>query len=181
MPSTENLADWASILGLATSFGAWVDARLIARRQKKHSIADLTLKDYLEWLRRKDHKELLGQLKGSQDALDGIDRAIRRLKSESEESQHTIVHELHDGHSHILASLAALETSVRRLEEAIHLFKKPQGLAQGDRDFESQYIKQVQARFGTIRLFGVPEMRDIRQDLSIAYVSLRLNKSSTAA
>jgi hypothetical protein len=44
-------------------------------------------------------------------------------------------------------------------------------------EFSSAYRKAVAARFNRIRLIGVPEMRDVRQDFNAAYMSLRIVSS----
>lgn len=180
MPSTEVIAQWASILGLGASLASWMDARFLSRLRKKESVAEVTVNDYLEWLRREDQKQLYDELKRSEEAVNGVDRVIRQLKTESEGGIRAISRDLRNGHIAILSRLASLEVGLKCVEEAIHLFVKPTSLGESDRDFELAYLKQVHKRIGRIRLFGVPEMRDIKQDLSVAYVSLRLAASARA-
>lgn len=71
--SVGTVADCLEIIGAGASVVQWL-------RSLKQSKTDATINEYLEWLRRQNHLDLLRQLEGNQAALDGLSQTIEQIK-----------------------------------------------------------------------------------------------------
>ncbi len=167
-----------SIGGLLPSFVQWFTGEYRAWRGKKREKATDTIAYYIEWLHRQRHKELLVKLKASQEAHEGLERLIRLLAAKSEKQQQAILAYLMQRDS---ASREQWDRIESKLDRAICLFHKPGNLDKDDRTFEREYLGHVKQQFQRLQVLGVSEMRQIRQELSVAYVSLDLKSPAKPA
>ena len=74
----------ASILGLSTTLLQWIAS-------SKESKAKLTIEEYLEWLRRRNHGEVLDALRDNQSAVPALEALVDQLKDSV--VQATLLHE----------------------------------------------------------------------------------------
>jgi hypothetical protein len=74
----------ASITGLSMTLLQWIAS-------SKESKAKLTIEEYLEWLRRRNHEEVLDALRDNQSALSALEALVDQLKDSV--VQATLLHE----------------------------------------------------------------------------------------
>jgi hypothetical protein len=111
----------ASITGLLTTLLQWIAT-------SRESKAKLTIEEYLEWLRRRNHEEVLAVLQGNQSALTDLEALVNELKDSV--VQATVLHEAGSERRHreLLEWLAKqklldhpkLEISTKGVEQAVH-------------------------------------------------------------
>ena len=168
-----SLGGIASCADLVATIGQWLAS-------VKENRSKATIDDYLEWLRRTEHHDVLARLESSADALDTISDLILLLTTQSEEAAQEVLAQL----DLIASKLDSLDQRVEALTKRISLFDPktlfPEGVrpqtAPSDEDmrFEVAYLKQVARFYGFFQMLGVREMEHTRHRLSIAYVSLNL-------
>jgi hypothetical protein len=62
----------------------------------------------------------------------------------------------------------------------VNLFSALANARADDREFEREYLQRVRKEYERLRVLGVSEMRNIRQKLSIAHVSLNTRRQAAA-
>lgn len=164
----------SSIAGLLPSFMQWFTSEYRAKHGKKKEETAELIQHYIEWLRRQRHKEILNKLETSCEAQASIEKLLRQLRDESDKKQKAILAQFVENSEIVHEQWDRIEYKVDRI-----LFKEPIDTTKEERKFEKEYLGQVKREFQRLRVLGVSEMRQIRQELSIAYVSLNLKKTST--
>ena len=141
-----------------------------ARKAKR----DTTIQDYLEWLRRQNHSELLAEINASTETLNSVTALIAQMHGGSLESIQKIAAELPGMEKRLSGKLDSLADVLGDIQTQVRLFEGAAPDSKEAQQFETAYLEQVAHEFGRMQMLGVREMRDIKQSLSIAYVSLRL-------
>ena len=158
--------DATSVGGLGLSLSQWIQGWIRSKRTGRKELQRQTIDDYLEWLRRRNHLELVTRLEQSRETIEAVSNLIVLVNSKSEEG--------------FVSVLARLEDCDRRIGKRLDTIAE-QLTALGERDekshqFEEEYLKLVSREFGNMHMIGVKEMRDVRQSLSIAFVSLKVKE-----
>jgi NACHT domain-containing protein len=169
--SLDTIAAVASITGLGTSIAQWLDARLLDRRRNASAARSTTIDEYLEWLRRRDQAQLVEKLDQSQEMLQLMDVFIRGLSQQSEARMSACMLQIEK-------STENFETLLRRfaaVERQLNLFAIQQSDLAEDKEFEAAYLRQVRREFERLRILGVREARDVKQQFGLAYVSLAMS------
>ncbi|MCH8343584.1 MAG: NACHT domain-containing protein [Planctomycetes bacterium] len=159
----------ASIAGLAANLIQWKTSQAAAD-------PNATVQDYIEFLRRENHKELLDRLESSEQLQTDLQKQIKLLSRTSG-----------------LASIAVTE-KLARLDRDLtdYLDRLPEQLGDvvlqnlfdfdahrvdsRDLEFEKAYLQQIDKTYGRLKTMGVRELRDVRQELTVAYISLNLKR-----
>ena len=162
----------ASIAGLLPSFAQWFAGEYRARRAKKRDNAKDIIEHYLEWLRRQRHEELLKEFKASLEAQGNLRQLVEQLAAQSGAKQDAMLAYLAETNAVGREQWDRIEGKVDRI-----LFQKAPDSTEDERKFEKEYLGRVKKEFHRLRVLGVSEMRQIRQELSIAYVSLNLKSA----
>lgn len=164
----------ASSLASIASFGATIYEWFTGTQDKPE---ERTVPQYLEWLRRKNHTEIIQQLEHSQASMLELTQLLAGLAAQSERGTNDILKKLqHDSRY--------LPEILRRLEEVLKLIRSRStqtDFPQSDehREFEEEYLSKVVQRFSHIRSIEIPELRALQQRLDIAYVSLSLSENAS--
>ena len=165
---TANYGDTASVGGLGLSIAQWFQSIVASRKRARKERERETIDHYLEWLRRQEHTALLKRVNESNVTLQAISDLISALWDASDNQRENILDQLRQSDTIVQKKLDKLTSGVQELQLRVRSHK------QVHTEFEVEYRKHVERKYGRIRLIGVKEMRDIKQALSIAYVSLRL-------
>lgn len=174
IPDINQVGSIASIAGLGTTFVQWIQSWRTANELGAASEAEATIDDYLEWLRRNDHNEILLRLQESDEALSAIRMILAQLLERTDESFLEILAQLTD----IDQQLDSVAADVADIKRQLALFAIPSHRPSEYLQFERKYLDEVAREYGRLQMLGVREMRDLRQSLSIAYVSLRLRAAA---
>ncbi len=158
----------ASIAGLLPSFIQWFTSEYRAMRGKNKEEANDVIQQYIEWLHRQRHEEILEKLSASQEAMRELSILLEELMEKSEQEIKAVFERLGEMNSGLH----------EKLDTLIHLFNAPVDSTEKEHKFENEYLGHVKQEFERLRVLGVSEMRQIRQELSIAYVSLNLKSTS---
>ncbi len=157
----------ASIAGLLPSFIQWFTSEYRAMRGKKKEEASDVIQQYIEWLHRQRHEKILEKLSASQEAIGELSILLEELMEKSEQEIKAVLERLGEMNSGFH----------EKLDTLIHLFNEPVDSTGKEHEFENEYLGHVKQEFERLRVLGVSEMRQIRQELSIAYVSLNLKST----
>jgi hypothetical protein len=74
----------ASIVGLPISLIQWWKAYRSERKANDEGDASKSIQDYLEWLRRQDHQEIISAIEQSSTSLDELRELLARLLANTE-------------------------------------------------------------------------------------------------
>jgi len=169
-----SIASVASITGLGASIAQWLDSRRTKAQGDALASREATVQEYLEWLRRKHHSEITDRLDKSHEAIRAIDILIRGLNEQSEARLRECINQMEK-------STESFKTLLRRfaeLERRIALFAEKSPESAEEREFETEYLRQVKREFSRLRIVGVRETHDVKQHFGIAYVSLTMSSAS---
>jgi len=81
----------ASIAGLLPTLAQWFTSEYRARKTKKKADAKEIIDQYIEWLRRQRHDELITKLSGSQQALSELHNLVNQLLTTSKEERKQVL------------------------------------------------------------------------------------------
>jgi hypothetical protein len=170
MGISELLSSVTGIGGIGVSLAQWYAT---VRSEKKKA----TIDDYLEWLRRKDHQDILNHLISSQESIKAIQDLLNECSKETAEGVDRILLELQERDAALTGEIRAIAKGVEELRRDLALFDSA-GVGFEDSSFETEYLSQVANEYGKLQMLGVREMCDLRQQLSIAYVSLAVKREN---
>ena len=176
------LGSLASISGLGVALREWFRTR---EHQADADDGKVTIAEFREWLNWKNQEEILQQLESSGELLPKVIQLLEALASQSEDQRDGILERLEEldlarggGDRNIRVGRdvygGSLVSGDRNL--VINLFPPPADLSADDQRFEAEYLQRVRKEYERLRVLGVSEMRQIRQKLSIAYVSLNMKR-----
>ena len=114
----QNVGALASIAGLLPSFAAWFTSEYRARRGKKKEEAKDIIEQYIEWLRRQRHDELLKSLSSSQEALNQLNYLVKELMVKSEKECKVVLARLKSMDGGLHEKLDLIDVKVDKLGEA---------------------------------------------------------------
>jgi hypothetical protein len=143
-------ADVASLFGLPLTLVQWY----LAYRDSNKAA---TITEYLEYLRRQDQRELMAEIQSSNARQKTVQQQIEQLKQSFALWATDFPEKLSDL---LLQNLFDFNT-----------FR----ISEQDAAFEASYLAHLRNRYGRLRTLGVREMRELNQDLSLAYVSLNFS------
>ena len=126
----QTMGAFASIAGLLPSFIQWFTSEYRARRgKKKEEISDV-IEQYIEWLRRQRHEEVLMQLSASQEAMGQLTSLMEKLITISEEERKIV-----------LLRLQEMDAGLHeQLDGITKLFKETTDSSIEERKFEIEYL-----------------------------------------
>ena len=160
----------ASIAGLGATFVKWFSPYLSSRKSEAKESEQVTIEHYKEWLRRREHHQVLTQLEDSNKGVQAISALIDGLLLQSRQSALDMLHRAEDSDIR-LDSLASRLADVQR---QLQLFDPTVTRTREERSFEVKYLKRIESEYGHLKMVGVPEMRQVKQRFSVAYVSLNV-------
>ncbi|MBI1314749.1 NACHT domain-containing protein [bacterium] len=123
-----------------------------------HAKNDATVREYIDWLRRKEQTQLLRELRDNREALQEVGTIIRALSDATDSQAKGLLDEL---------SLIK-----------VGIFTLHQQLNENDARYEQEYLDQVYSRYSRLRTFGTADLREVKQPLDLAYVSLAMSTTS---
>jgi hypothetical protein len=168
MGISELLNSVAGVGGIGLTLAQWYAT---VKGDKKKA----TIENYLEWLRRKDHQEVLNNLISSQESIIALQGLLKEFSSETSDGIDRILTELQERDSALTGEIRVLSKGVEQLRRDLSLFDFS-NVGFEDSSFEETYLAQVANEYGKLQMLGVREMCDLRQQLSIAYVSLAVKR-----
>lgn len=163
----------ASIAGVGVSIAQWFQGLTTERRKQLQDEKDATIDDYLEWLRRRDQQELVERLEESRAVLKSIRLVLKVIMAASEEQAGQILEKLMTVEAGLTEELSQVRESLDEIKAELRFFTA-QPVGHEFLSFESRYLEKIEEHYDRLRMIGIPEMRDVTQSLSIAYVSLTL-------
>lgn len=166
-------SDVASVMGLSTTFADWYRNIIASRKKKREKSEQVTIEHYKEWLRRKDHAEVLDGLERSHKVSETIANLIQGLSAQSRQAAEEMVNRVDRSNTR----LELLSLQFANVQKQLHLFDHRVIRSQDEKIFEKQYLARIQSEFSRVRMVGLPEMRDVKQRFSVAYVSLNVKSS----
>jgi hypothetical protein len=157
-------ANQLSGIGVGATLGAWIDQVLNNRSRQ-------TIDDYLEWLDRERHEDLRVKIEEDTASVRSeLESLIRQLHYRNEKENKNLAKAIKDGNTELAQELTKLH---RVVNTALLQSLNPETV-----DFEQLYHNALTTQFSKLQMLSVREMRDVVQDLSVAYVSLRLQTSA---
>ncbi|WP_149499222.1 NACHT domain-containing protein [Roseiconus lacunae] len=180
-----SLGSIASITGLGTSLVQWFSQ---SRRERER----VTVEDYLEWLRRENHKQILSAIEHCHEVFtDQLKRLEVQLGLKEITNEGYLLKKREIQSKDVVNALrnvirAGNRTTQKQFQSILfHLEECDRKLGlmldrSSDRNeaFEDAYFAEVARKFETIEMIGIREMRGISQSLDIAYITLSLNDES---
>ncbi len=164
----------ASIAGLGATFVEWFIHGLKSRDRQANEAAAITIDDYKEWLRRGEHRHVLNGLEQSQQAMVLISTLIDGLMLQTDKTALETLRRVENSD----ARLEALAARLADVQKHLQLFDPEIVRSRDERSFESKYLKQIESTYGRLQMVGVPEMRQVKQRFTVAYVALNVRSST---
>ena len=177
-PNTLNgVGTLASVAGLAATIAQWFQS---GRSQRSTQKEQATIDDYLEWLRRKNHNELLTCIHDSKHVQIEIVALIGALGCQSSDANKAILGKLQAIDIELHTKFAEVSGEVALLRRDLQLFpSKACQTSDSITAFAHTYLAKVADQFNRLTILGVSEMRHLKQRLDLAYVSLHVKAHSS--
>lgn len=150
-------------IGLGVSLIQWYQSEIKGKKQA-------VIEDYLEWLRRQNHLELLGAINSSAEELSKVQGLVSSIANASAANTKEVLNAIVLEGQTIQNRLDDLSQTISTKRNQ-HLFNAEQKKIDFN-DFESEFLQKIKQEYGRVQMFGVRDMRDIKQEMNIAYVSL---------
>ncbi len=159
----------ASIAGLAANLIQWQRSQAAADR-------NATVQDYIEFLRRERHKELLDHLESSEQLQADLQKQMELLSTTSGSASIAVTEKLTRLGRDITDYLDRLPEQVGDVVLQNLFDFDAHRVDSRDLEFENAYLRQIDKTYGRLKTMGVRELRDVRQELTVAYISLNLKR-----
>ncbi|WP_406698308.1 leucine-rich repeat domain-containing protein [Singulisphaera sp. Ch08] len=165
-----------SLIGFPLSLYQWWQANRDSSKAAEKQNVDETITDYLEWLRRTNHKTLVDRLEASRDEMQLLRHLLEKLQSQSMEQTNSILLYLAKFDSNLIGKIDSLALKIDQMVSQSATFPRlmpPQDTHTAE--FEKDYLNFVRKEYDRLKLIGV-RMRDIPLKTRIAFVSLNVRQ-----
>ncbi|MBN1548436.1 MAG: SUMF1/EgtB/PvdO family nonheme iron enzyme [Syntrophaceae bacterium] len=173
----------SSIVGLLPSFAGWFRTEYLARKTKRREQAKDVVEQYIEWLHRKRHKEILNKISGSQEALRSLEKLVEQLIVQSKEDRKAVLKRLENVDSKLSGKLDGIDGKIDNAlvnqEEILMAVKSGDTVMEKDAaKAEVEYRKVLKEELGSIKMLGSPDVPNVPVDLLDTFVSLDITTMS---